>query len=315
MDSDVWVWAGIALFTLLGTGLVIWQRRRELEAVSRCDYSSSTTTEVVLELWRLYLKGRIEPLHLVKARELPQPLLLPTSLANFMICLETAVGRYREALEWRARWEVVPPDDEDDKLLRINEGEALACLGRLEDSLAWTDFTPPSTQYLRSGLAAHRGWVLAELGRVDEAMTQAAVDAGGQVLGNFEAEWHLSRFAIGFARRDWAVAGRALEQAELTAARESSRRNVHFLRGRLAFAQGDLEGALIHFERGAASPYRWQGGAALLDWGDALSRLGRGEDARLAWERCLTQDSQSPSAVIAQRRLEGSALTVIAGAK
>ena len=119
----------------------------------------------------------------------------------------------------------------------------------------------------------------------------------------YEAELSLAAFAVEFAARDWSAAGSALDAAEAVAVRESSRRNVHFLRGRLAFARGDFADAVTHFERGAASPYRCQGGPSLLDWGDALVKLGRPDDARAAWERCLTQDPQSPAAATARLRL------------
>ena len=60
------------------------------------------------------------------------------------------------------------------------------------------------------GLAAHKAWVLAELRRTGEARAAlAAVAIPPKVLGEYEAEWHLSRFAIAFAERGWSKLRRA----------------------------------------------------------------------------------------------------------
>jgi tetratricopeptide (TPR) repeat protein len=188
--------------------------------------------------------------------------------------------------------------------VKINEAEALACLGQWQAALDHVAVESPNV-FTTAGLSAHRAWVLAELGRLDEARVELARGKPHLgVLGAFRAEWHFSRFAIEFAARDWSQANLALLEAEMYAARETTRRNLHFLRGRLACARGDDQEALKHFGRGSQSVYRWQGGAALLEWGDALARLGRREDARVVWNECLIRDPQSPAAELARSRLD-----------
>lgn len=296
---------------------------------------------------------------------------LPTALLNTCIALDTATGRYAEALEWRRRCGVQVARPQDWLALRINEAEALANLGRLEEALVHPDAPEPPPLLRRAplsellpylalahapqllcglvaltaafvepnvripalvmvgsmllatglglqrwlqadwatlGLAAHRAWVLAELGRVAEGRAAlAAVTEPTRKLGRYEAEWHFSRFALSFAERDFEGAEQALAAAAGVAQRTSTRRNLDFLRGRLAWARGRATDAVAHFERGAASPYQHQGGAALLDWADALISLGRGAEARQAWERCLAQDPQSPAAKQARLRLDAPA--------
>jgi tetratricopeptide (TPR) repeat protein len=146
--------------------------------------------------------------------------------------------------------------------------------------------------------------VLAELGRLEDARRELRDNERlSSSLGLFQAEWYFSVFAVDFAARDWSAASTALDEAEQLARRESSRRNVSLLRGRLAFARAAYDDSLLHFERAAASRYQWQGGAAWLEHGDALAHLGRRDDARAAWRGCLERDGQSPASELARSRL------------
>jgi tetratricopeptide (TPR) repeat protein len=305
-SSAVVIWALLIVFVIAGLWLAAWFRRREIEQIRRGDWSSSSTLEISYALSRSYERGLVEPESLARAASLSRPWFFVGSALNTFVCLDVATGRYREALEWRTRWAWKKRRlGFEDEVIRVNEAEALACLGRLEESLAWApqDASRSGFQMLIAGLAAHRAWVLAELGRIDDARKEVAQwGPWSPALGPYESEWHLSRFAVEFAAHAWDAASEALDAAERIAQRESSKRNVHFFRGRLAFAKGELEQALKHFERGAASPYRWQGGPALLDWGDALQKLGRVEEAREVWKRCVERDPQSPAAALAQKR-------------
>lgn len=264
------------------------------------DEAEDPLAREVSALWDEYLQGRVHPEVLAR---LARPASLDGNVQNTLVCLEVAAGRYREALAWHE----VPVhgvwSDEGRGLVRLNVAEALACLGRLEDSLAMTDFPASTWGLLEAGVAAHRAWVLAELGRIDEARATLERSAAQRTeLGDFEAEWHFSAFVVALAARDFMSAGHALDAAAACAVRGSSERNVHFLRGRLEFARGDVAAAVAHFERGGALPYLGQGGAALLEWGDALAQLGREEEARAIWARCVRDDPQSPSAIAAARR-------------
>ncbi|MBL8922745.1 MAG: hypothetical protein JNJ54_28105 [Myxococcaceae bacterium] len=189
-------------------------------------------------------------------------------------------------------------------LILINEAEALACLGRLEEALQHVALANNGNALVRAGRAAHRAWVLAELGRLDEARRELGEhERLSSALGHFKAEWYFSVFAVDFAARDWVAASAALDEAEQVARRESSKRNVSLLRGQLAFARAAYDDAIQCFERAAASKYRWQGGAGWLEHGDALAHLGRRDEARAAWRSCLERDGQSPASEVAPLRL------------
>ncbi|MFT3711189.1 MAG: tetratricopeptide repeat protein [Archangium sp.] len=301
-------WLAVIVFAFLGIALARWFRENERKRVKNGDWSRATAMEVATVLWREYFRGVVEPELLHRATKLPPPRFFRGLVINQLINLDVAAGRYREALEWRGRWNWKKRRfGFDDDVLRLNEAEALACLGRLDEALSWAPADASRSGYslLIAGLAAHRAWVLAELGRVDEArreLTAWAPWAGA--LAVYEAEWHLSSFAVELAAKNFDAAEAALVSAERIAQRESSKRNVHFSRGRLFCARGAFAEALPHFERGAASAYRWQGGAALLDWGDALQQLGRVGEAREAWQRCVERDGQSPHAATARDRLQ-----------
>ncbi len=301
-------WGGLVPLAVVGLGwtLLVVRRARVLRRLRSGELSGIGARPLVGVLYEEYGEGRLYPRVLEAAKVLPAPTgPLGVHVLNRLVCIEVAAGRYREALEWRGRWRTLAGTGDFERLVRINEAEAVACLGQLEASLALTDFTDARSPFVRTGRALHRAWVLAELGRLDEgrAALRAEDVALAQLPSAFSAEWHFARFALEFAARDWKAAAAALVDAGRVVERESSRRNLAFLSGRLAFAQEDFTLALAHFERGAASVYRAQGGAALLEWGEALARLGRPAEARAAWQRCLAEDAQSPCAAGAAARL------------
>lgn len=296
----------LAVLAVVGLLISDWLKKRQLVRIQNGDWRGASTREIATALWQAYFHGLVEPSHLERLAKLPAPFFFLGQTINQFICLDIAAGRYHQALEWRGRWRWKKRAlGDEDEVLRVNEAEALACLGRHEEALARAPHEAASHfGLLVAGVAAHRAWVLAELGRVEEARREHAVHVGASsALGPYLAEWHLSRFAVEFAAGAWDAAAAALDQAAGTAVRESSKRNVHFLRGRLAFARGQLDEAVKHFELGAASPYRWQGGPAWLDYGDALQRLGREVEARTAWQHCVERDGQSPAAATARQRL------------
>ncbi len=286
--------------------VVAAQYRQLTRRVVRGQLEGADAEDVTSVLYRRYEQGFTYP----RALDAAQGLTAPTGeigplVVNLLVCVEVAAGRYREALAWRARWPEAVGAGEPERLIRINEAEALACLGRPEESLAWTDYGDAVTDYVRTGRAMHRAWVFAELGRFDEA--RASFDEPGVAVQNldqpYQAECHFARYALALASREWTLAAQSLESASKAVVRASSRRNVHFFKGRLAFAQGDLSTAVVHFARGATNRYRGQGGPALLEWGDALRGLHREAEARVAWRRCSAEDPQSPCAVVAAARL------------
>lgn len=304
MTFEPAAWLAIATFGVGGMWLAHLARRREVAAIRRGEWRGCTTLEVTGVLWLDYLRGEVNPELLERATSL-KPGLLRGEVLNWLVCLDVAAGRYRQALEWRNRWNWTEVGSGyQPSLILINEAEALACLGRLEEALEHVAMANSGFALVRAGRAAHRAWLLAELGRLDEARRELRDhERLSRSLGLFKAEWYFSVFAIDFAARDWVAASAALDKAEQLARRESSRRNVSLLRGRLAFARAAYEDAIQSFDRAAASKYRWQGGAAWLEHGDALAHLGRRDDARAAWRSCLERDGQSPASELARSRL------------
>lgn len=295
-------WA-VGVFTLL---YLVFALVREAQRSRRLKDLKPRPDDVPLALWRLYreyLAGRLN-VPLLEALRLCAPKGLDIGLINTAVCLEVAAGRYSQALLWRGLWSVAKPS-EYELLVRINEAEALANLGRFEESLAWID-REGSQSLTIAGIAAHRAWCLAALGRPDEG--RAALSKGKpRSLGReYRSEWHFSEAAIAVASAQWDEAAGALERAELFARRASTKRNLSFMNGMRLASQGRHQEALPHFERGASSIYVGQGGDALLTWGDSLMALGRHDEAQRVWALCVDRDPQAPSATAAQLRLENN---------
>ncbi len=300
----------VVVVMLAGLRMAAWVRSRErARDIPEGKFGGFAVAEVAFHLMAQYRKGQLHPRALQAAKQLAPPWLDPFAQAlNMFVCLDVASGRYREALEWRSRWAAKPNGDHD-ALLKINEAEALACLGKWAESLALVEPLEPKSVWVRTGRAAHLAWVLAELGRVEDARQQLAVLESSRASlfpPDYVAELWFSRFAVAFAARELEPARAALEEAKRCVVRESSRRNLNFYFGRVAFAQGKFEEAIADFTRGGESVYRAQGGASLVEWGDALGASGREDEAREKWERCLAEDPQSPAAATARDRLDES---------
>ena len=227
---------------------------------------------------------------------------LPVRHANLAICMEVASGRYAEALRWRDRCHEAALKGEEELLLRINEAEAMANLGRIDEALSRIDREPTHSLTI-AGAAAHRAWCAALLGRPEQGAAELSKASAGQLGLPFRSEWHLAEAAVFVAARRWLEADHALKKAKLFAMRASTKRNVHFSRGLLLAAQERHLEALTHFEQGAKAKYVGQGGDALLAWGDCLAALSRNADARRAWALCAERDPQAPAAATARSRL------------
>lgn len=216
----------------------------------------------------------------------------------------TALGLYREAedqLQRRAsRLLTSPPATELERLLIVNFAETLSELGRPDEALRLTEFTS-SFPLTESGRRCIRGWILSAQGRAELALAELE-GAESAALGNYQAEYW---FTLAFAQL---TAGRldeaevALQSAKAVLVRASSERNFEFLMAQLRWKQGRRDEALTHFETAAKHRWRWQGGAGLLAWGDALKELGRDDEARAAWAQCIAQDPQSLAAIAARER-------------
>jgi len=217
----------------------------------------------------------------------------------------TALGLYREVLAAVERAapelltgipEVISPD-----VLEVNFAETLTELGRYDDALRVT--SPASDIPLcEAGRRCARSWVLSLLGRPEDAVRELEGVNEPSLLAYRAEYWFNVTFAQLIAGNLDAAAD-ALQRSRDVMVRESSRRNFYFLLARLRWAQGRRDEALSHFETAAKHRWRWQGGAGLLAWGDALKELGRDDDARAAWAQCISQDPQSLAAAIARQRI------------
>lgn len=248
-----------------------------------------------------YVAGRLNPA-LLEALRACAVNGIGTRTALMAVSVEVAAGRYQEALLWRALCSEPGDGHESELILRINEAEAMANLGRVEEALHWVS-AEASLPFTIAGTAAHRAWCLALLNRPDDAALALQEGSANNLNYQFRSEWHLAEVAVALSARRWDEAEHALLKAEHNAHRASTGRNVHYSRGLLLAAQGRHQDALPHFEKGAACIYVGQGGEALLTWGDSLKTLGRDEEARSAWRLCSSRDPQAPAAARALARL------------
>ena len=106
----------------------------------------------------------------------------------------------------------------------------------------------------------------------------------------------------GIAAGDADAARRCARAGARSAVRVSSRRNALAICGRVAVAMEEWGDAERLLRAAAEHPYRWQGGDALLLWGEVLSRLGRFDEARGAYALAIERDPQSESARLARGR-------------
>lgn len=221
-------------------------------------------------------------------------------------------GRYREALDLSAHWSRGAEsagrmlDEPSWGLVEINLAEAEYNLGRLDEAwqrmcnLERAELTDP---LVRSGMLLQKAWI--EVLRDHGAEARALVDRADleAIPRVYRAEVFYTRAAALCYAGDFDAAAREAEAGRSLAERASSERNGLFLLGTIAYRAGRLEEAADRFARGADHPYTYQGGDALLSWGEALRALGRDADARRAYELVLERDGQCAAAKQARQRL------------
>lgn len=208
-------------------------------------------------------------------------------------------GRYRTALlaardaRWRgASWEL-------SCVGHVNRAEALHNLGR--DGLALALLRRQRARLERSALGrngaiALEAWIFAQRGNAAQARA-----VFGRIDPKPLSPYYLSEVLYTHAAIE--LAGNELDRAFTLAShglakavRASSERNGHFLLGRIDLARGQLEQALVHYERGRHHRYRGQGGTALLELGQLYERLNRPNAAREVYAEALARDPESPAA-------------------
>lgn len=231
-------------------------------------------------------------------------------LANTCINALINSGAYAEAL----RVELPHTDDPVQKgswaLCQVNLAEAEYNLGRWSDALVRLDEARRRVWALDAltlaGHHAQRAWVLAHLNRPAEA--RAAIDQAvrDDLPIIFRAEHFFTEAVVRLSEGRYEHALVTAEAGAAAALRASSHRNAAFLIAQICVRLELFERAEAEFQRGAQMAYRAQGGAGLLEWGKLLARLGRHDEAVVAWQLAIERDPQSESAALAQKRLEGS---------
>lgn len=250
---------------------------------------------------RLYYEGKLDAasqvIDTISVFEDPSEI-VAAHVVNLLVCVDVAMGRYLRALERRGQWSL----KNDQAIIRINEAEALANLGRWEESLEHIRDLLETTGLTLTGAALHTAWVLAMQERAAPARAALALAHEEDLPIDFRSEYHYAQAFVLIAEGDYSGARRAVHRGESLVIRSSSQRNALFLRGRIALKEGRPEEALKHFEAGARHVFRGQGGDGLLAWGDTLASLGSHERAVEAWELVSARDPESYAAGIARER-------------
>ena len=259
------------------------------------------------ELCALRELGRLEEAVALAERRLREPSLRAQN-RNTAIDLLISAGAYAAALgaEPPSRMPARAQEAMSLALIQVNLAEAEYNLGRWDDAearLRPLDLGCWLFPISRAGLLQQRAWIAAQRGdgaRAAELCAQAKVHWLPRM---YRAEYHFTRAAAFLAGGRCNEAEAALGDAERVAIRISSRRNLLFLRARVAAARGDWPKAERLCREAAEHPFRGQGGAGLLLWAEALTRLGRAAEAAEALRLVAERDPESESAKAAAERL------------
>jgi len=227
-------------------------------------------------------------------------------LLNLAVEIWISAGDYLQALTVQCSFNPVTADDAKNLLLvQINRAEAEYNLGRWK--AAWSrlcslDARVAPYPITRAGLALQRAWILSHTNRAEEALwTWERADMDGLPY-QYRAEHYFTHVAVLLALGRIEQAADAAAAGADAAVRPSSERNALFMLARVDAAKGEWERAEVLCRTAANHPFRGQGGDGLLLWGDVLTRLGRLDEARQAYELCIARDGQSESALVAGAR-------------
>jgi tetratricopeptide (TPR) repeat protein len=300
--------AGIVLLVVCGLLLVLGVRRlTRLPDTTPFDDSAAWREQVralvegeaATEAHQLYAEGR--PDLALQA--------LPDSDLNLHVTMRVALGQYREALALgerdalHAQANDVSSLGPSERLVRINLAEALYETGRWTEARRLLEPWPEEpSAFLEAGRITSLAWILACIGQAQRALE--LLDADLRDIGpDYAAEVAFTRAKalLGVARP--AEALEAVGEGARLARRASSLRNAKFLEAECLAALGRIDESLAAYRVAAESPYRWQGGRALLAWGDLLASVGRAIEATEAWRLCVARDPECESAATAAARL------------
>ena len=195
-------------------------------------------------------------------------------------------------------------------IMQVNRAEALHNLGRDDLALrllnrvdASVDLSPIAT----NGSRALRAWILAHLGRGDDARKVLSALDPRPLSPTYAAETHFTRSAMELCVGNLDAAKLEANRGLDCSVRASSQRNGLFLLGRIELARGKIERARRHYERGRSHRYRGQGGAALFELGSLYESLGEREAAVAVFREAIERDPESFAVQKCQQRLRAIA--------
>lgn len=232
---------------------------------------------------------------------------MPHSLQGLNAAVDGKIARgdYRGALDLSRAFVAHDADTASGLLVEINLAEAEYNLGRWSeawDRLRELDPLAAAFPIARAGLSQQRAWIAAHTGRPEHALHHWHRAEPSDLPPEYHAEHFFTGAVAQIAAGDPEAAWRCAQAGARAAVRVSSRRNALAICGRVAAAMHDWAEAERLLRAAAIHPHRGQGGDGLLLWGDVLSRLGRLDEAKRAYELAVERDPQSESAQLAQAR-------------
>ncbi len=290
-----------------------WRWSRALGRIARLAYGSKTGESLTFdwEMSALREAGEIAEAADLALKRLADKSLPPWS-RNVAIDLLISAGRYSAALA--AEPPGCMPGNARDALalalIQVNLAEAEYNLGRWDEAgarLRPLDLACWCYPIARAGLLQQRAWIAAHSGRPAEALDLCASADPRWLPPRYRAEYHFTRAAALLAAGRVDDAETALDRGAKLARRVSSKRNVLFLRARLAASHEDWDSAERLCREAVQHRFRGQGGDGILLWAEALKQLGRQVEADGALRLVAERDPESEAAVEAARLLTAGA--------
>lgn len=286
-----------------------WRLSRALGRTARFVFGSAIGESLAFdwEMSALRQAGKVdEAADLARKRVAEKG--LPAWSRNVAIDLLISAGAYSAALG--AEPSPSMPTNARDALalalIQINLAEAEYNLGRWDEAearLRPLDLACWCYPIARTGLLQQRAWIAAHRGRGVEALELCASADPRGLPSRYRAEYHFTRAGALLAAGRVDDAETALDRGAKLARRISSKRNVLFLRARLAGTRGDWDSAERLCREAVQHRFRRQGGAGILLWAEALKQLGRPAEADAALRLVVQRDPESEAAVAAVRLL------------
>lgn len=229
---------------------------------------------------------------------------------NAMIDTLIMAGHYREALALPEAWSLEAREkgarrDPDWSILaHVNATEALENLGRVPEAailISKLDTECDADSLARHAVSVQAAWIATLVGEPARALT--LLKALHFMPADYRAELSYTRALALLALGRHTEASREAQRGLRSAVRVSSFRNGLYMLGLIAHHAGDHVRAASHFQAGFEHPYRFQGGAALVCFGNTLQVLGRIDQAKNVYEAVAERDPQSHACDQANEKL------------